>query len=142
MTNAPCTLQAKWPQEVVKLGDVVGGLTAEAATRLGLREGLPVAQGGADAFVGMSERERDWTVRSSFCLFFHFTRTIPLSSGGSVGSFCSTRCDYAWYVEFVPVGFVPSGVIGSTLPAARTSALSVSDGAPHDLFAVTVHMTT
>jgi ribulokinase len=43
---------AKLPEEVVDLGEPVGGLTAEAAEALGLRAGTPVAQGGADAFVG------------------------------------------------------------------------------------------
>ncbi|GAB4814271.1 hypothetical protein N2152v2_001317 [Parachlorella kessleri] len=46
-------LLAKWPQQVLPLGEVVGGLTAAAAAHLGLKEGTPVAQGGADAFVGM-----------------------------------------------------------------------------------------
>ncbi|PSC72161.1 carbohydrate kinase [Micractinium conductrix] len=46
-------LQAKWPQEVLPLGAVVGGLTPAAAAHLGLPEGLPVAQGGADADIGM-----------------------------------------------------------------------------------------
>jgi ribulokinase len=46
-------LCAKWPQEVLPLGAMVGGLTARAATHLGLSPGLPVLQGGADAFVGM-----------------------------------------------------------------------------------------
>jgi len=47
------TLLAKWPQEVLPLGATVGGLTAAAAQLLGLPEGIPVAQGGADAFIGM-----------------------------------------------------------------------------------------
>ena len=46
-------LLAKWPQQVVAPGQVVGGLTAEAAAHLGLQEGTPLAQGGADAFIGM-----------------------------------------------------------------------------------------
>ena len=46
-------LSQKWPGEVLNLGDVVGGLTAAAAQHLGLPLGLPVIQGGADAFIGM-----------------------------------------------------------------------------------------
>jgi ribulokinase/ribulose-phosphate 3-epimerase len=46
-------LLEKWPQEVLPLGAVVGGLTPAAAAHLGLPAGLPVAQGGADAFIGM-----------------------------------------------------------------------------------------
>ncbi|HIC69656.1 MAG TPA: carbohydrate kinase, partial [Candidatus Latescibacteria bacterium] len=46
-------LAAKWPAEALDLGQVVGGLTARAAEHLALPKGLPVVQGGADAFVGM-----------------------------------------------------------------------------------------
>ena len=46
-------LAAKWPREALPPGALVGGLTGDAALHLGLREGLPVAQGGADAFVGV-----------------------------------------------------------------------------------------
>jgi ribulokinase len=46
-------LLEKWPREVLPLGKVIGGLTAAAAEHLGLPKGLPVAQGGADAFIAM-----------------------------------------------------------------------------------------
>jgi ribulose kinase len=48
-------LRARWPGErVLELGARIGaGLTAEAAEHLGLSEGTIVAQGGADAFIGM-----------------------------------------------------------------------------------------
>ncbi len=46
-------LQEKWPQEVLPLGEIIGGLTKRAADHLSLPEGLPVAQGGADAFIAM-----------------------------------------------------------------------------------------
>lgn len=46
-------LLGKWPSEVVPLGAPIGGLTPSAAAALGLPVGLPVAQGGADAFIGM-----------------------------------------------------------------------------------------
>ncbi len=46
-------LAEKWPAEVVRLGDVIGALTPAAAEHLGLPPGLPVAQGGADAFIAM-----------------------------------------------------------------------------------------
>jgi ribulose kinase len=43
----------RWPARCVAPGRPIGQLTAAAAARLGLRAGLPVAQGGADAFVGI-----------------------------------------------------------------------------------------
>ena len=46
-------LLEKWPQTALPPGALVGGLTPEAATHLGLPPGLPVIQGGADAFIGM-----------------------------------------------------------------------------------------
>jgi ribulokinase len=46
-------LAAKWPPVIVRPGDVIDGLTRDAAAHLGLRAGIPVAQGGADAFIGM-----------------------------------------------------------------------------------------
>ena len=46
-------LAKKWPQKVLKLGEVVGGLTPGAAEHLGLHPDLTVVQGGADAQIGM-----------------------------------------------------------------------------------------
>ncbi|KAJ1458555.1 hypothetical protein M885DRAFT_513055 [Pelagophyceae sp. CCMP2097] len=46
-------LDEKWPKKCVAMGDAVGVLTRAAAKHLGLAEGVPVAQGGADAFVGL-----------------------------------------------------------------------------------------
>lgn len=47
-------LPAKLPSQVLDMGAVAGALTARAAEELGLRAGLPVAEGGADAFVAMA----------------------------------------------------------------------------------------
>jgi ribulose kinase len=46
-------LASKLPAEVVAMGEVIGELTTDAAAALGLPAGLPVVQGGADAFVAM-----------------------------------------------------------------------------------------
>ncbi|WP_045235029.1 FGGY-family carbohydrate kinase [Deinococcus pimensis] len=44
---------ARFPHEVVPMGEMIGGLTRRASEHLGLRAGTPVVQGGADAFVAM-----------------------------------------------------------------------------------------
>jgi ribulose kinase len=46
-------LADKLPSTCLPMGSIVGNLTSEAAEHLGLSEGIPVVQGGADAFVGM-----------------------------------------------------------------------------------------
>lgn len=43
----------KFPPEVLPMGRVIGPLASAAATHLGLPPGIPVVQGGADAFVAM-----------------------------------------------------------------------------------------
>jgi FGGY-family pentulose kinase len=43
----------KYPQSVVNMGDVVGGLRKDVAAELGFKPDTPVAQGGIDGFVGM-----------------------------------------------------------------------------------------
>lgn len=46
-------LKEKWPREIVPLGKGNGKLSAKAAADLGLPAGVPVAQGGIDAYLGM-----------------------------------------------------------------------------------------
>jgi ribulose kinase len=46
-------LASKLPQTTLAMGDIVGGLTSDAARDLGLPVGTKVVQGGPDAFVGM-----------------------------------------------------------------------------------------
>lgn len=46
-------LLEKFPERVLDMGTVVGELRKEAAEELGLSAGIPVAEGGADAFVAM-----------------------------------------------------------------------------------------
>jgi FGGY-family pentulose kinase len=46
-------LPGKWPAAVVPLGKGEAVLSAAAAGELGLRPGIPVAQGGIDAYLGM-----------------------------------------------------------------------------------------
>ena len=43
----------RFPRRVLDMGQVVGPLLADVADELGLQPGIPVAQGGADAFVAM-----------------------------------------------------------------------------------------
>jgi FGGY-family pentulose kinase len=46
-------LSSKLPSRIVDMGDQLGVLSASAAEDMGLRAGIPVAEGGADAFVAM-----------------------------------------------------------------------------------------
>lgn len=44
---------SRLPDRIVEIGEVVGGLTLEFAELTGLREGIPVAGGAADAYMGV-----------------------------------------------------------------------------------------
>jgi len=46
-------LRDKWPTEVLPMGRQAGELTAPAAEDLGLKPGIPVAEGGIDAYAAM-----------------------------------------------------------------------------------------
>lgn len=43
----------KLPKRMLRIGEVASGLSREMAEKTGLREGIPVAGGGADAFMGV-----------------------------------------------------------------------------------------
>ena len=46
-------VEGKFPQRLLKVGDVIGPLVPSAASALGLPAGIPVAAGGGDAFIGL-----------------------------------------------------------------------------------------
>lgn len=46
-------IQSKLPTEVLDIGTVAGRIGREVADKTGLREGIPVATGGADAYIGV-----------------------------------------------------------------------------------------
>lgn len=46
-------IEKKLPQTILKVGEVVEGLCAEAAELLGLPQGIPVIMGGGDAFISL-----------------------------------------------------------------------------------------
>lgn len=52
-------LADKLPRTTLAMGDVVGGLTREAAEDLGLEEGVPVVQGGPDGEIYIYGKKND-----------------------------------------------------------------------------------
>ncbi|MEM7125090.1 MAG: FGGY-family carbohydrate kinase [Chloroflexota bacterium] len=46
-------LQQKFSDEILNVGEVVGGLLPDVAQKMGLNPGTPVATGGGDAFIGL-----------------------------------------------------------------------------------------
>jgi ribulose kinase len=94
-------LASKLPRRCLSMGSLVGHLTPEAAVHLGLPLGLPVAQGGADAFVGMiglgCVNPGQVRVPSLVCSFVHLSdSSLTLSALFDYGFVSSTlRCLFA-----------------------------------------------
>lgn len=96
-------LPAKLPQRVLDMGTVAGRLTAAAAEELGLPAGLPVAQGGADAFVAMVgldvlEPERLALITGSSHLMLMQT-AAPVHGKGFFGAYTDAVLPGAYTLE-------------------------------------------
>ncbi len=46
-------VEAKFPDDILRIGEIVGSLSPAAAQELGLPAGIPIAMGGGDAFIGL-----------------------------------------------------------------------------------------
>ncbi len=88
-------LYEKWPTDVIAAGSVIGELTKEAAEHLGLKAGVKVAQGGADAFIGLiglgvSKPGQLALITGSSHLLFGVT-AHPVSASGLWGTYSDAR---------------------------------------------------
>lgn len=96
-------LEEKWPSKIKALGDFVGELTDEAAKELGLKEGIPVAQGGIDAHLGVlglgavEQGDMALIMGSSTC---HLALSpIPVFGSGVWGPFDEAIVPESWVLE-------------------------------------------
>jgi FGGY-family pentulose kinase len=94
---------SKWPEQVVAMGKKIGVLTSEAANCLGLRAGVPVAEGGIDAHVGLlglnalSPSRAGLIIGSSNVMFVLNDR--PVYSNQLWGPYPDAIIDGTWLVE-------------------------------------------
>lgn len=105
-------LMEKIPLEVKKMGDYLGALTKEAADALGLVEGIPVAVGGADAYVAMAglgvlDEGKSALVTGSSHLLLTLSKE-PIHAPGIFGSFPDAVVDG---LEMIEAGLTSSGSI-------------------------------
>jgi ribulokinase len=96
-------LPGKWPELVVPLGKGEGNLSRTAAHELGLRPGIPVAQGGIDAYLGMlgmgavNAGDLAMIMGSSTCHLAMSTK--PLLGSGMLGCFPDAVADGLYTLE-------------------------------------------
>lgn len=92
-----------WPSKVVKVGELIGGVTADAAAFLGLKEGTPVFQGGIDAHIGMigsgalEPGHLSMITGTSFVHLMHHEK--PIFNDALWGPYDSPLVDEHWLLE-------------------------------------------
>jgi len=127
----------KIPREVKKLGEGLGGLTGEAAKALGLAEGIPVAVGGADAYVAMlalgAVREGRMAMVTGSSHLFMLLVKDGIHGKGMFGSYPDAVVDG---LEMLEAGQTSTGSIinwfknslcGSLAHEAKSKGLSIYD---------------
>ncbi len=100
--EAPDLLE-KLPQNVLDMGEVVGGLSKAAAEELGLKAGTPVAQGGIDGFLGalglgvVEPGKMAFVTGSSHSMFGQAAE--PLYAQGFFGAFTDAQIPGQYTIE-------------------------------------------
>jgi ribulokinase len=93
----------KLPRRVVKLGEIVAGLSKEMAALTGLREGIPVAGGGADAYVGVvgvnALKPGQLALITGSSQLHIGLSDVELHAKGLFGSFPDAIIPGAWVIE-------------------------------------------
>lgn len=96
-------LQDRWPRRVLPIGALVGEVTSQAAEELGLKPGIPVAEGGIDAHIGMIGLDGLRPGRLSVILGtsnVHLANTEqPVYHPGIWGPYPSAMLEGLWLVE-------------------------------------------
>ncbi len=96
-------LPGKWPQRVVPIGVTIGKLTQEAAREMGLPSGIPIAEGGIDAHVGLLglnalEPSRMGLILGSSTVMF-VLHDSPVYSSRFWGPYPDAILEGTWLVE-------------------------------------------
>ncbi len=93
----------KLPQNVLDMGEVVGGLSKKAAEELGLKADTPVAQGGIDGFMGalglgvVEPGKMAFVTGSSHSMFGQAAE--PLYAQGFFGAFTDAQIPGQYTIE-------------------------------------------
>lgn len=92
-----------WPSKVIRVGDLVGMVTQEAANFLSLEAGIPVFQGGIDAHIGMigagalEPGNLNLTTGTSFVHLMHHEQ--PIFNDSLWGPYDSPLIQDNWLLE-------------------------------------------